>query len=214
MYGESKELVMINLHDEEYTSVTAAREVLEESGGMLIRLENGNRRNIRFRLNGRNYAFDANRIFSRAGISKSLEENGRVTDAAIAEVEKFAARILELIPGKPSCIIALHNNDDGNFSVQSYLPGNSREKDAKDVYVNPALDPDDFFLTTDSEMHKALAEKKFNSVFQDNENANRDGSLSIYFGEKGIRYINCETEHGKASQYLEMLKAAVQVIAE
>jgi len=43
---------------------------------------------------------------------------------------------------------------------------------------------------------------------QKKNTAYKDGSLSVYCGEKNIRYLNCETEHGKTSQYNAMILAA------
>jgi hypothetical protein len=97
-FGHAKDLVMINLHDNEITSVTAAKELLEAHGGLLIKIENNNKRNIRVRLANHNYQFDPNRIFSREGIRRSLVKQSRISNAAINEIEKFAARILQLIP--------------------------------------------------------------------------------------------------------------------
>jgi hypothetical protein len=206
-YGDSKDVVYINLHADEYTSVQAAEAMLRKEGGFLIKLENNNKRNIRFKLKGAYYTFDPNRIFSRHGVYQTLATLGRVTDQAIEEVQKFAARLLELIPGHPSCIIALHNNTDGRFGVNSYLPGAERQADAIQVYADPAQDPDDIFFTTDSVLYQRLAGEKFNTILQDNDNAWKDGSLSVYCGERSIPYINCETQHGKTSQYLTMLMA-------
>lgn len=208
-YGSSKEVVYINLHADEYTSVQAAEALLRKEGGYLIKIDNNNKRNIRFKLKGAYYTFDPNRIFSREGVYQTLATLGRVDEDAIREVQKFAARFLELIPPNPSCIVALHNNTDGKFGVNSYLPGAEREADAVKVYADPAQDPDDIFFTTDSILYHRLAGEKFNTILQDNDNAWKDGSLSVYCGEKNIPYINCETQHGKTSQYLTMLMATV-----
>ncbi len=213
-YSDIKDIVMINLHADEITSVVAAHKLLETNGGLLIKIENDNKRNIRFRLGTLNYTFDPNGIFSREGITKSLTELGNISNAAVNEVEKFANRILQLLPVNPSCIIALHNNMEGQYSVTSYLPGNEKETDAKKVYVNPMQDPDDFFLTTDSNLYHKLISEKYNSILQDNEKAIKDGSLSVYCGEKKLRYLNCETQHGKTEQYLEMLMRAKNYIAK
>ncbi|MDP4263361.1 MAG: hypothetical protein Q8941_12615 [Bacteroidota bacterium] len=214
-YGNTKDLVYINLHDDEMTSVNGAKKLLEKYGGFLIKIENYRVRNIKFKLEDKNYAFDPNRMFSRQGIIQSLILHGRISDKAVEEVEKFANRVLQLIPGGPSCIVALHNNSNGSYSINSYLPGNLREKDAKQLYKNTEQDPDDIFLTTDSVLYKQLAEeKKFNTILQDNANAKKDGSLSIYCGEKNIRYINCETEHGKQEQYDEMIASAFDHIIQ
>ena len=212
-YGDNPDPFMLNLHDVETTSVLAARRWLELNGGLLIKFENDNQRTISFPMRGIPYAFDPNRMFSRKGIIATLkDQGGYMNNAAIEEIEKFAARVLQLVPENPSCIIALHNNGNGNFSVTSYLPGNDREKDARLVYADPRQDIDDIFLTTDSLLYTQLAAKKYNSIWQDNVNVRQDGSLSVYCGEKGIRYLNCETQHGKTALYLEMLKVATTYI--
>jgi hypothetical protein len=214
VYGNGKDLVLLNLHDDEKTSVDAARQFLATNPGMLIRLENNGERKISFRVSGKEYMFDPNRMFSRPGIIRTLEKNGGTSHAAIAEVEKFATRILGLIPKNITSIIALHNNDDGDFSITSYLPGNANAKDSKEVSINSAHDPDNFYLTTDSSLYKSLVQQKYNIVWQDNFNADKDGSLSIYCGERNIRYINCETEHDKILDYVEMLRAAGRVLKD
>jgi hypothetical protein len=210
-YGSARKIICVNLHDDELTSVNSAKKLLEKEAGLLIKIENNRQRNIKFRLDGQYYTFDPNRMFSRQGISQSLTMFGRVSPKAISEIEKFAAHILGLIP-ESSWIIALHNNSNGKFSINSYLPGNIREKDAKELSVNPEEDPDDIFLTTDSTLFKRLADDKYNAIWQDNENAKRDGSLSIYCGERNIPYINCETEHGRYMQYQQMIMIAADHI--
>ena len=42
-YGENTDVVFINLHDDETTSVEAAKRVLEEFGGLLIEIENNHK---------------------------------------------------------------------------------------------------------------------------------------------------------------------------
>jgi hypothetical protein len=207
-FGDSKDLFFINLHDDEATAVNGALRLLEMQGGILVRLVNQKQRNISFKMGGVSYLFDPNRIFSRHGIIQSLTTFGRISNKAVDEIEKFANRLLKFLPPSPVCVIALHNNSDGKFSVTSYLRGNEREQDAKAIHVAPDEDPDDLFLTTDSILYRNLVKEKFNVVWQDNRTAYRDGSLSVYCGEKNIRYLNCETEHGKTSQYSAMILAA------
>lgn len=207
-FGDSKDLFFINLHDDEATAVNGALRLLEVQGGTLVRLVNKKQRNISFKMGGVSYLFDPNRIFSRHGITQSLSTFGRISNKAVDEVEKFAKRILKFLPPSPVCVIALHNNSDGKFSVTSYLKGNERELDAKAIHVATDEDPDDLFLTTDSSLYRNLVKEKFNVVWQNNITAYKDGSLSVYCGEKNIRYLNCETEHGKTSQYSAMILAA------
>ena len=206
-YGDRTDIVFINLHDDEVTSVDAAKRILEQYGGLLIEIENNAQRNIRFRLDRQLYKVDPNRIFSKEGIKKSLEQLGNTSAKAIEEVEKFGERILQIIPVNAECIVALHNNTPGLFSAIDYTAGNKRAIDSKKVYINPQQDADDFFLTTDNSLYEKLADKGFNTILQDNQNCTEDGSLSVYCGRKNMMYINCETEHGKTEQYFKMMKA-------
>lgn len=213
-YGEVRDIVCINLHSNESTSVQAAMSVLSSKGGTLIKIDNGDQRIIRFRFKGIAYGFDPNCIFSRIGIELSLKENGRSGSQPISEIEKFAQRLLMLIPKKLSCIIALHNNTDGDYSVKSYLPKGDRKLDAKAVYADSLQDEDDIAFTTDKVLFQKMADCRYNAIWQDNINARRDGSLSVYCGEKNIRYINIETQHGKTEQYADMLGKLLIILAD
>ena len=212
-FGDRTDVVLINLHDNEVTSVDAAKRILQQHGGMLIEVENNAERNIRFRLDETNYKVDPNRIFSKEGIKKSLAELGRVSFKAIDEVEKLGQRIIQLFPADARYVIALHNNTPDLFTVKEYSPGNKRSVDAKKIYLNPQEDADDFFLTTDGNLYDKLTEKGFNTVLQDNKNCTEDGSLSVYCGKRNIRYVNCETEHGKQEQYFKMMKSLLSVLS-
>ena len=211
-YGEMKDIVYINLHANETTSVQAAGSILETKGGTLIRIENNKQRVIRFRLKGFYYSFDPNRIFSRKGIEQTLRDNKRISKEAVEEIEKFAQRLLLIIPDTTSCIIALHNNTEGAFSIKSYLPGSDRQSDARAVYQNTLQDIDDIAFTTDSLLYQKMADYGYNSIWQDNERAKKDGSLSILCGEIKRRYINIETQHGKVNQYIKMLEKLLEIL--
>lgn len=214
-YGDVKNVICINLHDNETTSVQAAKAILEESGGTLIKIDNNHQRVIRFKFKGVYYSFDPNRMFSSAGIEQTLHDNNRrMNKEAAAEIEKFAQQLIELFPDSTSCIIALHNNTEEAYSIKSYLPGHERELDAKEVYADSLQDVDDIILTTDSLLFRKMADNHYNSIWQDNEKAKKDGSLSIYCGERKKRYINIETQHGKVEQYMEMLQKLLEILAE
>lgn len=211
-YGNVKDFVCINLHANETSSFAAAKSVLAETGGTLIKIENNGQRVIRFSLKGVTFGFDPNRIFSRTGIEETLRENKKLTREAMDEVERFAKQILALFPDSTNCIIALHNNTDEAFSIKSYLPDGNRKNDAKAVYKDSTQDVDDISFTTDSLLYQRMADFGFNSIWQDNEKVKRDGSLSVYCGEKKKRYINIETQHGKVQQYITMLEKLLLVL--
>ena len=130
------------------------------------------------------------------------------------EVEKFSKQLLALITDSTSCLIALHNNTEQAFSIKSYLPGHDRQFDAKAVYADSLQDVDDIILTTDSLLYQKMADNHYNSIWQDNDYAKKDGSLSIFFGEQKRRYINIETQHGKMKQYREMLENLLKILLE
>ncbi|MBK8311438.1 MAG: hypothetical protein IPL04_11605 [Chitinophagaceae bacterium] len=213
-YGDVKDFVCINVHANETSSFNAAKSVLEQTGGTLIKIENTNQRVIKFRLNGITYGFDPNRIYSRIGIEQTLRDNRRTSKQAILEIEKFAGMLLQLIPDSTKCIIALHNNTEEAYSVRSYLPDGNRKKDAKAVYNDSTQDVDDIAFTTDSLLYQRMADFGFNSIWQDNEKVKKDGSLSVYCGENDKRYINIETQHGKVEQYIIMLEKLLQLLFE
>lgn len=201
------------MHDNEDAAVEAAIAVLEAEGGTLIKLENQGQRVIRFKLGGITYGFDPNRIYDRIGIQQTLRDNKKTSPQAIAEIEKFAQYLLSFIPDSTSCIVALHNNTEGLFSIKSYTAGGNRQKDARAVFENPAQDIDDIALTTDSLLYQKMSDAGYNTIWQDNERAKKDGSLSIYCGERNLRYINIETQHGKVGQYIEMLGKLLMILA-
>lgn len=216
-FGERTDLVCINLHSNEESSVQGARAVLEKMGGTMIKIENNRQRVIRFRLKGVTYSFDPNRIFSRTGIEQTLRENNRnyrQNNGAITAIEEFARAVLSYIPDSVSCIVALHNNTEEAYSICSYRSGGNRQRDAKAVYADSLQDVDDIILTTDSLLYQKMADKGYNSIWQDNEKARKDGSLSIYFGELNRRYINIETQHGKVAQYTEMMEKLLGILEE
>lgn len=210
VYGSNTDITYINLHSDEETSVEAARKILEKGDGKLIRILNNRKRNISFRLNNEVYAVDPNRIFSRIGIERTLKATKNSSPGAVNEVEKFANALLALISKDAKCVIALHNNTEGGLAISSYMKGNIYANDAIDTHENPQHDPDDFLLTTDRGLFEKLKSKKFNTVLQDNENVQQDGSLSVYFGDKNRCYVNIETEHGRVDVYQAMLLATLE----
>jgi len=211
-YSERRDIVFINLHHNEFTAVDAAKKLLQQHGGILIEIENNRQRNVHFRLGKTGYHFDPNCIFSAAGIKKYLVKNSRYDKKAAHEIEQLGKRILNLIPEDVLCVIALHNNTDGAYSALSYTEGLEKATDAAQVHIHSANDPDDFFFTTDEKLFKLLSAENYNAVLQDNENCTDDGSLSVYCGKKNIRYVNIETEHGKLSEYREMISILLEKI--
>lgn len=207
-YGEPMPWTFIHLHDSEPTSLLAAQQVLPTIGGQLITILNRGQRNLHFTHKKRKGMVDPNRIFSDTGIQQNLQEinRGLKPNYLVPPIQSFGRALLELIPATTACVIALHNNTDGKFSIKDYLPGGNRANDARMVFMDSLQDPDDIVLTTDSLIYAHMSAACFNTIWQDAENVRKDGSLSVYCSLRNIRYVNIETQHGSLDQYIRMLR--------
>lgn len=206
---------MINVHDDENTSVEAGKVSLNTDGGRIIELVHTGDRLITFRLNGQNYKFDPNRIFSDAGITATLKKHSTYTEAAHAEIKKFATQYLNRFAfDREPFIIALHNTSDTIFSVLTFAPGGTAADDASQVHVNPNRSKYDFFYVTDQRFYDYLKAKDFNVVLQNNNQVTDDGSLSVYFSQKNIPYINVEADVHHLDNQIEMVKVMRVMLRE
>ena len=202
-------------HDDENTGVTALESVLPETGGIFLQLRYGGTRNIGFRLNGTRYVCDPNRIFTDTGIRQTLRQLG---DTYSEEAHQAVRTLRNAILGQISTrrprsglVVALHNNTNNNYSIESYLPGGQEAADAGRVNRNPAIDRDDFFFTTVGGLYDALAAQGANVVEQ-SANVADDGSLSVYCAQAGIPYVNVEAEDGHISQQIALLRLLAAVM--
>jgi len=211
-YGSRNRLVIIHLHDDEISSAEAAKKILSRTGGLLIELENNGKRMVSFKKGGKKFQFDPNRIFTAKGRSQNLHYlNKTVTPAAISSVKAFAKFVVQRIPKSVVTLIAVHNNQNGNYSINSYKPG-SYSKDVLKWYKNPKRDPDNFFIVNNNEMFKGIKKQGFNAVLQNSMKATDDGSLSIYYGKKNLVYINIETQKGNLDEQVKMLSAVFNIL--
>ena len=206
---------MINVHDDENTSVAAGKVVLEQSGGRLIELSHGGSRLIRFNLGAERYAFDPNRIFSETGIRNTLTRQSHYSEAAHRVVKRFATQYLDHFAlDREPVIIALHNNSEGALSIHSYEAGGQQAASSQTIHAAPDRSADDFFYVTDQRFFDYLKQRDFNVTLQDNVNVPDDGSLSVYFGKKGIPYINIEAENSHLNAQIDMVRAACEMVEE
>lgn len=203
-FGDRKNVVMLNLHDDEITSMEAARNVLQQSGGVLVNISNNYERLVSFTFKGKTYQFDPNRMFTRLGIMGDfVKQNKTCNPAAVRAIEGFAKFLLSKIP-RTSTLIALHNNDHNNFSIYSYLKDEDLKKDVQAIYSNDSHDVDNFFLTTDRKIFTTLRESGYNVILQ-HKKADDDGSLSIFYGRRNKSYVNVEAETGQVKQQEQMI---------
>jgi hypothetical protein len=203
----------IQLHDDENTAETAARCFLQQHGGTLLSIENKNERYIRFLLNGRKHLFDPNRMFTTHGIRQNLQFFGSYSLAAAKAVKNFRDFLLDFMPNT-ALMVAVHNNTEERYTIHSYKTDKTLKRDANSVHINPEQDSDDFFITTDDGLFKKLADAGYNCVLQHKEAVTDDGSLSVYYGKRGGRYVNVEAQAGHLVQQQDMLHALREALRE
>lgn len=200
--------VYLNLHENEATSVRAARQLLQSRSGTLITLQSGKGRLVLFRHKGVDYRIDPNRIFSDVGIEKTLKKNSSFSKGARDQVRGLRDAILKLLDTRPNVlVVALHNNTpNGDYSFRVYLPGGFEAKNAEETFLNPRLSVDDFFLVTKPELFAKLRTANFNVVLQSDRPVD-DGSLSVRCQVDGRSYVNVEALFDNGVEQLRMLRA-------
>lgn len=213
-YTAKPAFVFFNMHENENTSVNAARPVLEKGGSFrLMVLKHNGRRNLEFSKGNKKYAVDPNRIYTRTGTELTVERNSEKADKyAIRVAYRFSKKLKRKFLNKAKYIVALHNNTPDNYSVLGYLPGGTDAPDVAEIYVNEQQDHDDFFYTTDKQFFDFAKLKGYNSVLQKPGLVRDDGSLSVYCGIKNILYINIEAEHGHTEIQQQMTEVVVEYL--
>jgi hypothetical protein len=194
-------------HNDEPTSIRAAKDVINQLGGRLVELFHGGRRDIQFSIDGeRGYMFDPNRMFSDVGAKKSLEDRtpgGHSSPAAVAAVRRLARQCLnELRITEGGLVIGAHNNtytgpNDDSFSILSYCRDPDFRPVAELVHVNPCQEIDDFFFVTERSDYDYVVGKGYNAVLSKARPPQDNGSLGVYCALKRIPYANSEAQHGK-----------------
>jgi hypothetical protein len=202
--------IIVSLHSNEYTATEAARKFITEYGGTYIELLNNNERNIEFSLFEKKMSVDPNKIFTPRGRWNDLAANQKTDHIISQQITEFASFILNEIPVDKT-IVSLHNNKEGDYSMNDYIKGGDFFKNARLVYQNPALSVNDFIITTDKVVFEKLKEKKLNVVFQ-NYQVKDDGSLGVFCAKTKRAYIGIETQIGHFNEQENMLRAVADIL--
>jgi len=197
-------LIFINLHHNEQTSIEAIKQVLQKSKGKFYGLQSGKKRELTVIANSKKISFDPNRIFTRAGIEKTLKNYNCFTDNNLKLVDSFAKDLLKYL-SKAKLLVAMHNNSGDSYSITSISQTNSVKHDALEININPVRDANDFYFVTQKSKFDYFKSKGYNVVLQDNIRTEDDGSLSVYCGKNQIDYINIECESGHLNEQIEMI---------
>jgi hypothetical protein len=201
----------ISLHENENTAVESFVEIKSSLPSCkLYQLKQNGERLLKYVINGKDYLFDPNRIFSSIGIKGTISKYNKTHPQELENcLSLFADSLLKTINLKnPNCyIVAIHNNTDNDFSILSY----KNSKDAEEVYINKDEDIDNFFIVTTKSDFDYFKSKNRNVALQ-SENAIDDGSLSIYCQKNKIPYINIENQHGQKEEQIKKLKETYSLI--
>ena len=234
-------------HHNEQGALKAGREMVAARGGRFVEVESFDdagapARRLRFRVGGKNYSVDPNRIYTSNG-RKCLS----LPPDAEAAVKAFADELLGLLfaPGGASLragetlFVAVHNNSDVEKSpaaardedlnaVSFVKPLRSRtafrgafEGSAAGVYLsNTEEDEDNFIIVTEARLLGPFAARGFNVIVQRPAAQLRapgcnmdDGSLSVHAAFNNIPYLNLEVDiAGGAARQRQMLEAVYEFI--
>ena len=160
-----------------------------------MELQQSGDRLLSYKSKGKKYQVDPNRIFSIVGLNASLNVyNSSYPSIVKDSLISFSKKLLKaVLPSKPNqYMVAIHNNSDGNFSVNTY----KGSRDAAQCYINTVSDADNFIIVTKEEDYQYFKNKQINVVLQ-SPDAKDDGSLSIYSQKNNIPYINIEVQDGQ-----------------
>lgn len=208
------DITLLNLHDNENTSVEAGLAFIEKYGGRLIELRHGRGREVVVRLDGVLNRFDPNRMFTDVGLRKSLEYFQNNNDEVFAIAAAFRDSVIRLFDvRKGMLVIALHNNTPSKMTIKDFRVGEWYGDDTEEVSINPQEDPDNFFVVTQAELYSALYSSGYNVALKATYPPDR-GMLIDYCENKGALYVTIETEHGKRKKQEEMLETIWKILKE
>ncbi len=209
--GIANQIILVNVHENEQTAIKTMIYGSYKFKFPYVFIHQNKQRRIAFSVNDTVYSVDPNRIFTDTGCVRTLKDSMNYSDAGLLQTKKLADLLVEELTGK-EWLITLHNNTDSNYSILSYADNGEEAKNTGELFVNTTEDPDDFIYTTDQSLFEYFKAKKVNAILQDNDSFLDDGSLSVYCGINGVKYVNIETEHGHLSKQIELFDLLVEFL--
>ena len=201
--NKRKTISVVRLHPNENTCIRSFFQLPSKNHFALYQLSQRGKRLLEYRLHNRVYYFDPNRIFSKRGIINILKEhNLHFPKSLVNKIAVFSKKLLATahITNSSKHIIAIHNNSNGEFSVETY----SRYSKVASHFISHSKDADDFFIVTSISDFKFFKKHNENVVLQ-SKYAKDDGSLSVFCQRHNIPYINVEAQYGHIQRQKKML---------
>lgn len=230
-------------HHNEQIARNLAKEFVEKNGGRLVEIESFDAqgkpsRYINFKLNGKTFSLDPNRIFT---------DNGRSCDSLPTEIDvlvkDFADKLLRVIfaDGKglrdgERFIVAVHNNTDvdskdehakqGDLTALAFVKTAGHgafQSQAEGAFLsNVESDSDNFIFLSSAKYLGFFVEKSFNVVVQKSANKLNskgcnvdDGSLSVFTAQNNIQYICLEADGASGTfRQRQMFEAVYELLKE
>lgn len=213
IYGQpGTGFTLLNLHDDENTAAEAGKAFIEKYDGRLIELRHGRGREVVVRLEGKLHRFDPNRMFSDAGLRKSLEYFRNYSDNIFAIAANFRDSLTDLFAVREGmAVIILHNNTPDKMTIKDFRPGEWYGEDTREISINPERDPDNFFVVAQNDLFAALDLKGYNVALKAHNPPDR-GMVMDYFEHLEVLCVTVETEHDKLAEQAEMLEVLWEII--
>jgi hypothetical protein len=204
-------LTFVSLHENERTAVQAARQLIDHHPGRLVELRSRGARLVTFWLGATPHVFDPNRIFTEVGIEKTLRHYGSFSRPAQSAIGPLREAILALLPTRrEQPLVAVHNNQEGAYSIAQYRSGGPYSADAEVVVEAPGRSPGDFFLVTNRSWFERLRQAGFSVVLQ-SRTPTDDGSLSVWCQQRDQPYVNVEARYGVLEEQHRMLQSVADL---
>jgi len=208
------DIILLNLHDNENTAPQAGKIFLEKHGGRLIELRHGRGREVVVRLKGKLHRFDPNRMFSTAGLRKSLKYFRNNRDDVFAIAAGFRDSLIDIMAVRPGMlVISLHNNTPDKMSIKDFAPEEWYGQDIREIFINPERDPDNFFVVTKMHHFTALELRGYNVALKAHNPVDR-GMVIDYIDHLGAVCVTIETEQDKLAVQEEMLEVLWRIIKD
>lgn len=206
--AEEKDFVLVNLHDNESSALTAAQLYLHKHGGQLLALENNKQHNLSFEFRNRHYSIDPNRIFSPKGRGQALK-SGPYKNMLSEQVELLAKFVSDELP-QDKAVIAVHNQHEGR-TIVDYTKKKSL-KYVRAYHRNTAQAEHDLFVTTDNDLFQQLRLLNYNVVLMDSYSLRDDGTLRHHYIRQKRTYVDVFAGEGQSENQLKMIEVVAGLL--